>query len=39
MTIDVTTLNEDKHLIRGNTIIWNYHGGPNQLFYIQKISN
>lgn len=37
MALDVTTLDsEKKHLTKGNIIIWDYHGGPNQHFYFQR---
>ena len=35
--LDVTALDDDKKLIQGNLIIWEYHGGPNQHFYIHKV--
>lgn len=38
MCLDVTTINQNKHnLIKGNLIIWDYHGGPNQHFYFKKV--
>lgn len=37
MTMDVATQNQESNkLTRGNVIIWDYHGGPNQLFYIRQ---
>ncbi len=37
MALDVTSKdNLDKGLVRGNLIIWDYHGGPNQQFYIHR---
>ncbi len=37
MALDVTAKdNLDKGLVRGNLIIWDYHGGPNQQFYIHR---
>jgi len=39
MALDVTTIDdEDKKLIRGQIIVWDYHGGPNQHFYIKLLS-
>lgn len=39
MTLDVTAKDDfNKGLIRGNLIIWDYHGGPNQQFYIHRCS-
>lgn len=35
--LDVTTVNNDsKKLKKNNLIIWDYHGGPNQQFYIKE---
>lgn len=35
--LDVTTINDsDKKLKKNNLIIWDFHGGPNQLFYIKQ---
>lgn len=31
-----TTNNSDKNLKKNNLIIWDYHGGPNQQFYIKE---
>ncbi len=37
MALDVTAKDDlNKGLIRGNLIIWDYHGGPNQQFYIHR---
>lgn len=37
MALDVTSKDDlMKGLVRGNLIIWDYHGGPNQQFYIHK---
>ena len=37
MALDVTTVNqESKKLKKNNLIIWDYHGGPNQLFFFKK---
>lgn len=37
MALDVTSVNHDaKKLKKNNLIIWDYHGGPNQLFFIKK---
>lgn len=37
MALDVTAKdNLEKGLIKGNLIIWDYHGGPNQQFYIHR---
>ena len=34
--LDVTTTNDEKKkLKKNNLIIWDYHGGPNQQFYIK----
>lgn len=35
MAIDVTTT-DTEDLTKGNIIIWDYHGGPNQHFYLKK---
>ncbi len=35
MALDVTTIENDK-LTKGNLIIWDYHGGPNQHFYFKR---
>lgn len=38
MALDVTTLDiPEKDLKKGNIIIWDYHGGPNQHFYFKRI--
>lgn len=38
MALDVTSKdNLEKGLVRGNLIIWDYHGGPNQQFYIHRL--
>ena len=35
--LDVTTVNnEKKNLKKNNLIIWDYHGGPNQQYYIKE---
>ena len=35
MALDVTSVtNEGKDLEKGNLILWEYHGGPNQQYYI-----
>ena len=35
--LDVTTTNDEKRkLKKNNLIIWDYHGGPNQQFYIKS---
>ena len=40
MALDVTSVNNDsKKLKKNNMIIWDYHGGPNQLFYLKKKNN
>ena len=37
MSLDVTTLDDvDKGLEKNTLIIWDYHGGPNQRFYLSK---
>lgn len=37
MALDVTTIDDrEQHLSQGNIIVWDYHGGPNQQFYIKK---
>lgn len=36
MSLDVTTIDDGDELIKGNIIIWDYHGGPNQQFYFKK---
>ena len=36
-SLDVTTINDsDKKLKKNNLIVWDFHGGPNQLFYIKE---
>ena len=38
--LDVTTVNDsDKKLKKNTLIIWDYHGGPNQQFYIKEEKN
>lgn len=38
--MDVTSLtDEGKKLKKGQIIIWEYHGGPNQQFYIMPCGN
>ena len=39
MALDVTTIDDGKDLIKGNMIIWEYHGGPNQQFYFKRVQN
>ena len=40
MALDVTAKDSlEKGLAKGNLIIWDYHGGPNQQFYIHRFSN
>ena len=39
MALDVTTIDDGKDLIKGNMIIWEYHGGPNQQFYFKRVEN
>lgn len=40
MALDVTSIDKpDDDLVKGNMIIWDYHGGPNQHFYFQKTPN
>jgi hypothetical protein len=40
MALDVTAKdNLDKGYVKGNLIIWDYHGGPNQQFYIHRCDN
>jgi hypothetical protein len=36
MALDVTTIYNEK-LTKGNLIIWDYHGGPNQHFYFRRV--
>lgn len=36
LCVDVTTVDKDD-LVKGNIIIWDYHGGPNQNFYFHKV--
>jgi hypothetical protein len=37
MALDVTSRDDlESGLVRGNLIIWDYHGGPNQQFYIHR---
>lgn len=38
MALDVTTT-DTKDLIKGNIILWDYHGGPNQHFFLKKAKN
>lgn len=39
MALDITSLDiPEKKLVKNNVIIWDYHGGPNQQFYLKKIS-
>jgi hypothetical protein len=34
--LDVTSVNDQKRgLKKNNLIIWEYHGGPNQMFYVK----
>jgi hypothetical protein len=34
--LDVTSVNDSKRGLKKNSlIIWSYHGGPNQIFYIK----
>jgi hypothetical protein len=35
MAFDVTTIDNEK-LTKGNIIVWDYHGGPNQHFYLKQ---
>ena len=38
-SLDVTTVDDPKkELKKNNIIIWEYHGGPNQQFYIKETS-
>lgn len=37
MALDVTTIDDGKDLIKGNMIVWEYHGGPNQQFYFKRL--
>ena len=38
--LDVTSVTDpDKDLRKGDAIIWEYHGGPNQNFYLKPLSN
>lgn len=39
MTLDVTTIDQDDKYVKGNVIIYDYHGGPNQSFYFKRINN
>jgi hypothetical protein len=40
MALDVTSINDaSKKLKKNNLIIWSYHGGPNQMFYIKEKQN
>lgn len=39
MALDVTTVDKDEKLVKGNVIIWDYHGGPNQAFYFKKVND
>ena len=36
MALDITTIDNGKDLIKGDVIIWDYHGGPNQQFYFKR---
>lgn len=36
MSLDVTTIDNGKDLVKGDVIIWEYHGGPNQQFYFKR---
>lgn len=35
--LDVTSVNDSKKgFKKNNMIIWDYHGGPNQMFYVKE---
>lgn len=40
MALDVTSVTDEKKKLRkGTMIIWTYHGGPNQQFYLLPVGN
>jgi hypothetical protein len=35
--LDITSKDDlSEGLVKGNLIIWDYHGGPNQQFYLHR---
>lgn len=39
-SLDVTSVTDpDKDLRKGDAIIWEYHGGPNQNFYLKPMGD
>ena len=38
LVLDVTTTDMDDHE-KGAMIVWDYHGGPNQLFFLKRVEN
>lgn len=39
LALDVTTIDDGDKLVKGNIIIWEYHGGPNQQFYFKRVGD
>ena len=38
--LDITSVTDSgKDLRKGDVIIWEYHGGPNQTFYLKPLGN